>query len=32
MKKIKELQDEVPVYISIDKDVLDEKYAVTNWD
>ena len=24
--------DEVPVYISIDKDVLDEKYAVTNWD
>ena len=21
-----------PVYISIDKDVLDEKYAVTNWD
>lgn len=31
-EKIKELQDEVPVYISIDKDVLDEKYAVTNWD
>lgn len=31
-EKIKELPDEVPVYISIDKDVLDEKYAVTNWD
>ena len=31
-EKIKELSDEVPVYISIDKDVLDEKYAVTNWD
>lgn len=31
-EKIKELLDEVPVYISIDKDVLDEKYAVTNWD
>lgn len=30
-EKIKELPDEVPVYISIDKDVLDEKYAVTNW-
>ena len=31
-KKINELPDEVPVYISIDKDVLDERYAVTNWD
>lgn len=31
-EKIKELPDEVPVYISIDKDVLDEKYAVSNWD
>ena len=31
-EKIKEPPDEVPVYISIDKDVLDEKYAVTNWD
>ena len=31
-EKIKELPDEVPVYISVDKDVLDEKYAVTNWD
>ena len=31
-EKIKELPDEDPVYISIDKDVLDEKYAVTNWD
>ena len=31
-EKIKELPDEVPVYMSIDKDVLDEKYAVTNWD
>ena len=31
-EKIKKLPDEVPVYISIDKDVLDEKYAVTNWD
>lgn len=31
-EKLKELPDEVPVYISIDKDVLDEKYAVTNWD
>ena len=31
-EKINALPDEVPVYISIDKDVLDEKYAVTNWD
>ena len=26
------LPKQIPIYISIDKDVLDEKYAVTNWE
>ena len=30
--KIEALESQFPVYISIDKDVLNEKYAVTNWD
>lgn len=29
--KIRRIKRELPVYISIDKDVLDEKYSETNW-
>ncbi|MCI6858009.1 MAG: arginase family protein [Eubacterium sp.] len=31
-QKIHKLDREIPVYISVDKDVLDDRYAVTNWD
>ena len=31
-KRIESLDKQIPIYISVDKDVLDEKYAVTNWD
>ena len=31
-KIIESLYKQIPIYISVDKDVLDEKYAVTNWD
>lgn len=31
-EKLEKMNPVIPVYISIDKDVLDEKYAVTNWD
>lgn len=31
-EKINALPNKFPIYISIDKDVLDQKYAVTNWD
>lgn len=31
-EKMRTVPTELPVYISIDKDVLSEEYAVTNWD
>lgn len=30
-KKISKIQKNVPFYISVDKDILDEKYSETNW-
>lgn len=31
-QRLAELPDTVPVYLSVDKDVLSSRYAVTNWD